>query len=243
MIYKAFESKIYINGIFDGGMIKAVIFDLDNTLIDFWKMKTNAVDCSLEAMIHAGLRMNKREARKELFELYYKYGIEYREIFQKFLLHTTGKIDYKILSKAVVAYRRAKFNLLMPYDGVKRTLDFLSRRYKLGIISDAPRMKAWVRLASMGIEDYFDVVVALEDTGKTKPHSLPFLKAIKKLGVKPGEVLMVGDNIKRDIVGGKVLGMKTAFARYGSLRKLNKNLKSNADYEIKRIEDLIRILG
>ncbi len=50
---------------------------------------------------------------------------------------------------------------------------------------------------------------------------------------------MVGDNVKRDVVGAKKLGMKTCFARYG----VEKKVKSGADFEIDRIEDLLKIVG
>ena len=57
-------------------MIKAVIFDLDNTLIDFMRMKQLSCDAAISAMIDAGLNVNKRKAMDELFSLYDKYGLE-----------------------------------------------------------------------------------------------------------------------------------------------------------------------
>ena len=84
-------------------MIKAVLFDLDNTLIDFMAFKRNCCFAALKAMISAGLKIDKKKATKILFELYDKYGIEYNKIFQKFLLKTKGKIDYKILAHGIIA--------------------------------------------------------------------------------------------------------------------------------------------
>ena len=66
-------------------MIKAVIFDLDNTLIDFMTMKKLSCDAAVSAMIGAGLNVNKSKAMKELFNLYDKYGLEEKTIFQKLL--------------------------------------------------------------------------------------------------------------------------------------------------------------
>jgi putative hydrolase of the HAD superfamily len=56
-------------------MIKAILFDLDNTLIDFMRMKRQASQAAIEAMIQAGVKLNKEDAQKILFELYDKYGI------------------------------------------------------------------------------------------------------------------------------------------------------------------------
>ena len=51
-------------------MIKAVIFDLDNTLIDFMKFKRISCEAAINAMIDAGLDVNKDIAMDNLFNLY-----------------------------------------------------------------------------------------------------------------------------------------------------------------------------
>jgi putative hydrolase of the HAD superfamily len=220
-------------------MIKAVIFDLDNTLIDFWKMKHMCCDAAMSSMIDAGLKVNKKKALKLLFELYDKYGLEDPRIFQKFLKKTTKKIDTKILAHGVVAYRKVKFGCLEPYPHVHHILLKLKQKgVKLAIVSDAPKLKAWIRLASMRIGDFFDVVVAFEDTKNHKPSPLPFEAALKSLRVKPEQCLMVGDWPERDILGAKKLGMKTAFAKYG-----NPKIKhSGADYVITDVKKLLDIV-
>jgi FMN phosphatase YigB (HAD superfamily) len=53
--------------------------------------------------------------------------------------------------------------------------------------------------------------------------------------------MMVGDNIKRDIVGARALGIKTVFARYGLVGKPRKAVK--ADFQIDKIEDLLKIMN
>ena len=69
-------------------MIKEIIFDLDNTLIDFLKMKKHSCEAAISAMIDAGLKVKKEKALKLLFELYDKHGLENPRIFQKFLKKT-----------------------------------------------------------------------------------------------------------------------------------------------------------
>ncbi len=223
-------------------MIKAIIFDLDNTLIDFWAFKTKSVDAAVNAMIKAGLDVSKKKAMKIIRLLYKKHGMEYKYIFQELLKKTTGKIDYKILSHALVSYRKTRGNLLVSYRGVKPTLAALKKKgYKLAIISDAPKIKAWVRLVSMNIENFFDVVITFDDTNQKKPHFMPFKKALQKLEIKPIECLMVGDNIKRDVIGAKAVGMKTVFAKYGYMGKFKKR-RMHADFEISKVEDILKIV-
>jgi len=223
-------------------MIRAVLFDLDNTLIDFMGAKIHSCEAAIEAMLGAGLKIEKKKAIRKLFKLYSKYGVEYNTIFQKFLLSTAEKIDMKILAAGIVAYREVQASYHKPYPDVLPVLNTLRKRgMKLGIVSDAPVLKAWLRLTEMGAAEYFDVVVAY--SGKRKPHPLPFRKAIKALGVKPEDILFVGDDPRRDIRGANRLEMKTALAKYGLQDKFRKYVnKYKADYELARFKDLLEIV-
>ncbi len=220
-------------------MIKAVLFDLDNTLIDFMRMKRNSCEAAISAMIDAGLKVKKEKALKKLFKLYYIYGLEDKKIFHKFLKEETGKVDYRILANAIVAYRSVRTSYLKPFPHTDYVLLKLkSKGIKLAIVTDAPRLKAWLRLMAMKIGNFFDVVVTYEDTKQLKPSSLPFEAALNKLKLKPQECLMVGDLPHRDIEGAKKLGIKTCFAKYGNGTVKN----SKADYEISDIKELLKIV-
>ena len=76
--------------------IKAVLFDLDQTLIDFMKMKVEACRSAIEAMIKVGLKIDKKEGLKKLMETYFRLGIESDIAFSKFLEEQTGRIDDEI---------------------------------------------------------------------------------------------------------------------------------------------------
>lgn len=224
-------------------MIKAVLFDLDNTLMDFVRMKETSVDAAVSAMIDAGLPLEKKKALKILWELYDDYGIEYGEILQQFLKKTLGKIDYKMLASGIIAYRRIKSSHLEPYPHVISTLLKLKKRgLKLAVVSDAPRMRAWLRLAAMKLTDFFDVVVTMDDVGgKLKPSPEPYKVALRKLGVGPGEAVFVGDNTNRDVTGAKKLGMVAVLAKYGEWSKPGKDALK-PDYEIKDVSELLKVL-
>ena len=222
-------------------MIKAVVFDLDNTLLDFMKMKHIAVKAAVSSMIFSGLDIDQDVAIKKIYSIYDSQGYEYQEVFDSFLKDTIGKIDYKILASGIIAYKKAKESSLMLYKNVDETLLSLTRMgLKLGVISDAPSREAWVRICSVNLEHTFDAVITLHDKGIHKPSPEPFKEAIKSLDVKAQETLMVGDWPERDIIGAKNVGMKTAFAKYGDTFD-TKN--SGADYVLEDISDLINIIN
>src|SRR5689334_19176119 len=76
-------------------MIAGVIFDFDNTLMDFMKMKRAAVEAAVDSMIDAGLPYKKTEMIEKIYKVYWQEGIEDQFIFDKVLMSEFGKIDYK----------------------------------------------------------------------------------------------------------------------------------------------------
>lgn len=222
-------------------MIKAILFDVDNTLIDFMKMKRECCKAAIDAMISAGLKMKKEDALKLLFELYEVHGIESQRIFQKFTKKIYGKENYKLISHGVLAYRKMRESYLVPYNNVIPTLLELKKRdYKLAIVSDAPIMEAWMRLASLKIDDFFDAVVTKADARKQKTSVAPYNVALKRLGIKPEEAIMIGDRIARDIETAKKLGIRTIYARYGD-ENPPKAGESGADFEISDISEILKL--
>lgn len=221
-------------------MIKGIIFDLDNTLVDFMKMKRRAIEAAVPAMIDAGLELSIEDAQKVINDIYLERGIEYQQVFDHFLQKVMNKIDYKILASGIVAYRRAREAALIPYPHVYSTLVQLSKRgLKLGILSDAPIKEAWLRLAYMNFHHIFDAAVTFDETGERKPSPVPFRAILMKLRIEPEEALMVGDWVDRDIVGASLVGMKTAFAKYGDTFN---TLSHKADYELNDINELVAIV-
>ena len=221
-------------------MIKAVIFDIDNTLMDFMRMKRAAVDAAADAMIDAGLRSTKQALVDKIFKIYWAEGIEDQNIFDKVLLKEFGKVDYKILAAGIIGYKRAKEGFFTLYPHVNMALtDILKMGVRMGVVSDAPGLSVWMRIVGLGLHHYFEHVVTFDDTGEKKPSPKPFKKILSLMEVEPGSAIMVGDWAERDVKGAKALGMKTAWAKYGN--EFDTKV-SGADYELDDIYDLVEVL-
>jgi len=221
-------------------MIRAVIFDLDNTLVDFMGMKRQAVAAAIRSMIDAGLSLSFAEVEERIEVIYKERGIEFQSVFDQLLYDVFQKVDYKILSAGIIAYRRAREAALVPYPHVNMTLvALLKRGIKLAVVSDAPSREAWLRLCYLNFHHLFDYVVTFDDTGERKPSPAPFLRALQLLRVGPHEAVMVGDWPERDMVGAAKLGITTVFARYGDTFG---TVESHADYDINDVSELQQVI-
>ena len=222
-------------------MIKGVVFDLDNTLLDFMKMKEFAVKAAIKGMIEAGLKVNEDKSYIEINSIYEEFGWENQKVFDVFLEKSIGHVDNKFLAAGIVAYRRAREANLMAYPNVNKTLLALSKSgIKLGVVSDAPSREAWMRIYYLNLYHYFDVVITFDDSGERKPSPIPFQLALDGMGLRPEETIMIGDWPERDVVGAQQIGMKTAFARYGDTFG---TVKSGADWDLNDIYQLVGIIN
>ena len=220
--------------------IKGVIFELDNTLLDFMKMKEVAVKSAIRGMIEAGLEADERESFKDIISIYEEFGWENQKVFDVFLNKSIGYVDNKFLAAGIVAYRRSREANLLAYPNVNRTLVNLTKLgIKLAVVSDAPSREAWMRIYYLNLYHFFDAVITFDDSGERKPSSKPFEMALKILNLEPQDSLMIGDWPERDVVGAKQIGMRTAFAVYGDTFGTK---DSGADWDIKDISEIISII-
>lgn len=223
--------------------IRAILFDLDNTLVDFIRMKEESCKAAVKAMIKSGLQMKEDQAYDLLIKTYFDVGIESNIAFSEFL-RSIDQFDYRILASGINTYLETKSKFLKPYPNVKPVLGRLKRKdIFLSIVTDAPKTKAYQRLLGMEIEPYFKFVVGHEDTNKSKHTGLPLSLALKMLqnempDLANSEILMVGDSIEKDISPAKKLGLKTALAKYG--QKIPKD--GPADYQLSDFKEIIDIV-
>lgn len=214
---------------------KAVIFDLDNTLLEFVEAKRMACRAIID-YIGAG-------NEDELMNFFIKgpYGYEdVRNIAD--YLKTLNIFGVKTFQKCCSIYRMTKIENIRAYNGTEAVLKELKAAgLKLGIVTDALNGNAFERLEKLGLSKYFDVVVTSDMTGKKKPDPEPIMLAINSLGVVPEQAIMVGDSLGRDIEAGNRLGMITVHALYGD-KNYFEDGTGRADFIIKDIKVLSELI-
>lgn len=207
-------------------MIKAVLFDLDGTLINTNELIIESFEHTFEIL------KNEYPNRDEIISW-----------FGEPLFVTMGKF-FDDVDEAIDVYR--EFNLkyhderISLYDNTKEVLNALNKKgYKVAIVTSKNKSTAIRALELLGIKDYFDVIVTSDDVQNHKPHKEPVLSACDLLSISSNEALMVGDSIY-DIISGRDAGSKTCGVLYSFMK--DEILKMDADYYIEGLMEILDII-
>ncbi len=194
-------------------MIKAVLFDLGNTLV--W---SDPEDAFQRILAEQGICKNLDEVRNALMQGNREFDIESHEGLSSHAFYTQwnmvqlkhlgiGGPEARKIAENINAqwWRFAEFHA---YPEVEDTLQRLKEAgLKLGIITGGFEEDIEMILPKTGLDRFFDVKVGVNTTGKRKPHSRAFKYALKQLCVKPREAVFVGDNFEADYLGAQKVGM------------------------------------
>jgi putative hydrolase of the HAD superfamily len=219
--------------------VKAILFDMDNTLFDFVAAKLEACRKILSYIGNG----KSAQSPSELFNYFLRgiYGFEDYENIKDYMQERNFYTPAGY-GECCRIYEREKLQNLVLYPGVKETLIKLKESdFKLGIITDANHYHASARLSKVKLLEYFNPVVAADMTGTKKPDPAHFLFALKSLEIKPEESLVVGDSIRRDMMPARELGFKTAYASYGDWRP-SENTDMCFDFKLDTFSDVLECI-
>ena len=206
-------------------MVKRIIFDLDNTLIMWKNSYTNALKETLEKF-DIKEDVNYVNSLIDLYDDKFEYYS--KELLLDFLnQNLKTKINMEFLNTFL-----EKFGYMSEAnEKVKETVEYLSTKYELVVLTNWFTIPQKERLKNAGILKCFKEVIGGERY--MKPNKLAFLNAC---GVfLPNECLVIGDDYNKDILGASNAGLNVIYFNYKS--KPNSKFK-----EIKKIEELERIL-
>jgi putative hydrolase of the HAD superfamily len=205
--------------------IKAILFDLYGTLIDI------ETDESMEGiyrtiahyLTYHGINLHRWEVRDSYYRIMKQQKeacgeaypeIDVEAIWNEFLMQEGIRSSLHRGQQAKVIahiYRGVSRNRLQLYPDVKRVLDELQKKYRLGLISDAQSCYALPEIQAVGLENYFESIVISSRYGFRKPDARLFQQTLDDMKLGPAEAIWIGNDMFRDIYGAQALGIKNIF--------------------------------
>lgn len=212
-------------------MIKAVIFDLDGTLLDRDASLALFIGDQYERLKEQLGHIPKLQFTERFIELDargYRWKDEvYQQLISEFGIEG---ISWEIL---LADYVNSFQNFCVPFPGLLEMLEELkSRSIRLGLITNGQGDLQLGSIRSLGIEPYFDVSLVSEIEGISKPDPRIFQKALKALDVRPEEAVYVGDHPRNDVEAADAVGMITVWKKDPHFET------AAADYIIENLNEL-----
>ncbi len=197
-------------------MIKAVIIDIDNTLLDFDKSSFHAIELAhktqnlqfdntilsefLKVTDKFWAKIEKGEITRETL-----YKDRWKEIYTNLNINADGP-------KTEALYRKLLYDCAFEINGATEILEYLSKKYVVCVASNAPYNQQVARLKKIGFDKYITHVFISEEVGAYKPNTKFFDVCFSRLyPILPSEAVIVGDSLSADIIGGKNYGLKTCW--------------------------------
>ena len=215
--------------------VRAVLFDLDGTLVDSAPDLGAAADRMRVARGLPSLAQEHYRPRAGSGErgmLAVAFGVDpdhadYPSLKDEFFLH----------------YERCMMDHTGPFDGVAHLVADLSRRGLVwGVVTNKAARFAEPLTRALDLFAGASVLVCGDTTPHTKPHPAPLLEAARRLDIAPAQCMYVGDD-HRDILAGQAAGMSTVAAAYGYLGLIADPLAWGADAAIKSPLGLLELLA
>jgi N-acetyl-D-muramate 6-phosphate phosphatase len=213
--------------------VKAVLFDLDGTLLD----SAPELGAAANAML-----LRRGLPAKPIADYRAYAGSGARGMLRVALDMGPEHPDYeRDKSEFLTAYEAVLFDTVA-FAELPTLLNQLSQAgLPWGIVTNKAERLALPLIASMPLLACASVVVCGDTTPHAKPHPEPLLEAARRLGLSPRDCVYVGDD-ERDIVAGRAAGMRTVAALYGYLGPQAQPHTWGADASIARLSDLMGVL-
>ena len=230
--------------------LRAIFFDIDGTLFSTSAFAARARTASIEAMIAAGLQVDRETLLEELEEVIREFSSNYEHHFDKLLLRLPRRATKSlnsdlVVAAGIVAYHQTKFRHLEPFEDVFEVTRRLARTdLILGIITEGLGIKQAEKLVRLKVTPFLSpqAIFISHRMGISKPNPKLYQRACGDLNLRPSECMYVGDNPLLDIDPAKSIGMVTVqVSREDSFEKLRG--ETTPDHVIQNFWDLAEILS
>jgi putative hydrolase of the HAD superfamily len=201
--------------------LRAVLFDIDDTLCPTTHFAAIARQNAVRAMIRAGLDLSEELVLRELEEVIREFSSNYDHHFDQLLRRLRPRALERvnpalIVAAGVAAYHDTKFHQLRPFGDVQPLLAALrSAGIVTGIITHGWTIKQAEKIVRLGLAPCLDpqAIFISDQLGVSKPNPKIYALALRDLELQAPEAMYVGDSPSHDVAPPKSLGMRTVWAK------------------------------
>ncbi len=217
--------------------IKAIIFDLDNTLLDRDKTFRRFSELLVDKCF-SDLSMSEKNRYIEIIRVLDNDGYKKKsEMFAELLEMLVWK-QKPPLSELMDFYNVHYVESAVLMDHALDLLDYCKlNKFKLGLITNGMNHIQYGKVDRLGIREYFHVIVVSEEAGVKKPDERIFRMALERLGLRPDEAVFVGDHPRNDVWGAGQAGMEAIWVERN--QKWDESLGVTPIKTIRRLDELI----
>lgn len=192
---------------------KGILLDIDNTLYDYDKTHTKALEALIASAIEllyidaVDLKNAYIKARKQINNnLYGSASSHNRLLYIQIMLESLNISGLSVSLELYEIYWNTFLENIEVYEGV---YDFLEsvQNTPICLLTDLTAHIQHRKIKKLHLDKYADYLVTSEEVGHEKPHPYMFLLALYKMGIKPNEICIIGDSYKKDILGASQLGI------------------------------------
>ncbi|MHC1789052.1 HAD family hydrolase [Solidesulfovibrio sp.] len=236
-------------------IVRGIICDINGTLIDISTDEGNEqIYRSISHLLkYYGIRTSRGDVREGYYQILkaqrrasgeafpeYDAVAVWREFVTSRLADSGAAMPKNRLAQLphflAELYRGISLNRLELYPEVREVLDELRQRYRLAALSDAQTAWAVPEMRLVGIEGYFFPIVVSGDLGYRKPDPRIYALTLRRMHLRPEEVVFVGNDMYRDIYGARQAGLRTVFFATGQGQQRMDGVE--AHYNIYRFGEL-----
>lgn len=226
-------------------MIKNILFDLDDTLLDFHKAERAALQ---KTLMHLDL-----EPTEEMLARYSALNLaQWKLLEQGKLTHAQVKVRrYQLLfeeigarcsAESATSYYEEQLSIGHYFmEGAEQALQALSKSFRLFIVSNGTASVQRSRIESAGIAKYLSGLFISQEIGYNKPNPAFFHACFKQIeGFSKAETVIVGDSLTSDIQGGNSVGIATVW--YNPHGDAN-HTGIQPRFEVRKLSELEQLIG
>ncbi|MAG22135.1 MAG: hypothetical protein CL943_02415 [Candidatus Diapherotrites archaeon] len=225
------------------GKVKAIIFDLDDTLFDCSGQLVQAARKRAAKVMAGKIDADEQQILKKQNQLYKEFGPSFN-VFNKICDDYKLKNKDKCVDAALKAYNSGEVGKISLFNEVIPLLEKLkAKKIKLVLITSGIHSRQQKKIKLLGLREWMDLIFIHDIEKLTVSKRTLFKEAIQALGLKPSECISVGDRIQREIKIGNSMGMTTIRLLQGRFRSMKpKNALEEPDFEIKNLLNILEIV-